>query len=57
MKFTALDAADLGFRTWVIQDALPWCRYLSRRCRTQAYQDMENAGCHLIQSQSLLESV
>ncbi len=53
VKFTALDAAELGFNTWVIQDA---CRgvNMSEGDVDNAFQQMQKAGCILIQSESLV---
>ncbi len=52
VKFTALDAAELGFNTWVVVDA---CRgvNLNPGDVDSALQEMQQAGCTLIQSSQL----
>ena len=49
MKFTALDAVDLGFNTWVVQDA---CRAvnLNPDDDVAAFEEMANAGAVLVLS-------
>jgi len=53
VKFTALDAAQLGFDTYLITDA---CRGVNLQPddSTKAIEDMQNAGIHIIQSDALL---
>ncbi len=53
VKFTALDAVDLGFNTWVIQDA---CRgvNMDNNDVKNALKAMQDAGCRLIQSGDIL---
>ncbi len=54
VKFTALDAAELGFNTRVIQDA---CRGvdMTEGDVDRAFKAMQEAGCHLIQSSELAD--
>lgn len=53
VKFTALDAASLGFNTWVIQDG---CRgvNMNEGDVDKAYAEMKQAGCHIISAADLL---
>lgn len=53
VKFTALDAVSLGFKTWVIKDA---CRGvdLAQGDIDKAWQTMEEAGCRVILSQQAM---
>jgi nicotinamidase/pyrazinamidase len=53
VKFTALDAVNLGFNTWVIQDA---CRGVdvSPGDVDKAFAEMKQAGCQLIHSELIL---
>ena len=53
VKFTALDAVSLGFKTWVIKDA---CRGvdLAQGDIDKAWQAMEEAGCRVILSQQAM---
>lgn len=53
VKFTALDAASLGFQTSVIEDA---CRgvNMSPQDSEQALAAMKEAGCHVITSTEFL---
>lgn len=54
VKFTALDAVSLGFKTWVIQDA---CRgvNMAESDVEAAWSAMQEAGCQLTVSSSFLQ--
>ncbi len=53
VKFTALDAVELGFKTYLIEDA---CRGVNLNADdvTKAIQEMKRAGVHVTQSRALL---
>ncbi len=55
VKFTALDAVSLGFRTFVIEDA---CRGIDLQAGdvAQALSEMQKAGITVIESESLLKN-
>ncbi|WP_038180236.1 bifunctional nicotinamidase/pyrazinamidase [Vibrio rhizosphaerae] len=55
VKFTALDAVELGFNTWVIQDA---CRGVDMTPGDveNALSEMQSAGCTFIQSSMFIQS-
>ncbi len=53
VKYTALDAVSLYFKTWVIQDACRGVELNAGDCAT-AWHAMQTAGCQLITSQQLL---
>ncbi len=52
VKFTALDAVELGFETFLIEDA---CRgvNLNEGDVDQAIEDMQNAGVHVVRSENV----
>jgi len=53
VKYTALDAADLGFDTWLIEDA---CRGVNLQPNDvkQALEEMRRAGVHIARSDRFL---
>lgn len=53
VKFTALDAVDLGFNTWVVVDACCGVNMQPDDC-DKACAEMKAAGCQLITSSQLL---
>ena len=56
VKYTALDAARLGYETYLIEDA---CRAvnLQPEDEQQAIQEMQTAGVHVIDSELLAENL
>ncbi|SJL84686.1 bifunctional nicotinamidase/pyrazinamidase [Vibrio palustris] len=52
VKFTALDAVELGFNTWVVTDACRGVNMQPQDCE-QALLAMQSAGCRLIVSDAL----
>lgn len=54
VKFTALDALSLGFKTWVIQDACRGVNLIDGDVEA-AWSAMQEAGCQLTVSSSFLQ--
>jgi nicotinamidase/pyrazinamidase len=54
VKFTAIDAASLGFKTWLIEDA---CRGINRQPDDvkNAIEEMISVGVYVIQSREILD--
>lgn len=53
VKFTALDAISLGFKTWVVQDACRGVDLAVGDCE-RALTMMQQAGCHLVSAQKIM---
>lgn len=51
VRYSALDALALGFRTWVVEDG---CKASDEN--TQAFQDILDKGAELIRSEKILEN-